>query len=45
ASGSDRVIRGGSWSSNPQVCRVADRSDNSPGNRSGSLGFRLARTK
>ncbi|MBK8923202.1 MAG: formylglycine-generating enzyme family protein [Saprospirales bacterium] len=44
-SGSYRVIRGGSWNTGPQYCRVADRSDDAPGNRSSNTGFRLARTK
>jgi sulfatase modifying factor 1 len=45
ANGSYRVVRGGSWYSLPQRCRVADRDLYSPGNRYGNLGFRLARTK
>ncbi|MBK8426108.1 MAG: SUMF1/EgtB/PvdO family nonheme iron enzyme [Lewinellaceae bacterium] len=44
ASGSYRVLRGGSWSLYPQDCRVANRYD-APGNRKPSLGFRLARSK
>jgi len=36
-----RVIRGGSWYSNPDLCRVADRSGSTPDNRRGNLGFRL----
>jgi sulfatase modifying factor 1 len=44
ASGSDRVVRGGSWYGAPQVARVAYRSYDTPGHRSGSLGFRLLRT-
>jgi len=43
-SGSDRVIRGGSWSDDPTSCRVAVRGGNSPGLRLDILGFRLART-
>jgi formylglycine-generating enzyme required for sulfatase activity len=43
-SGSFRVLRGGSWYVNPQDCRVADRSVNSPDDRSSYVGFRLART-
>jgi formylglycine-generating enzyme required for sulfatase activity len=39
-----RVDRGGSWSSNAQYCRSADRYYNDPGYRSGDLGFRLARS-
>jgi formylglycine-generating enzyme required for sulfatase activity len=43
-SGSDRVIRGGSWVSFPRHCRVAVRNYSAPGNRYSYLGFRLART-
>jgi formylglycine-generating enzyme required for sulfatase activity len=42
--GSNRVNRGGSWSYNPQNCRVANRNYNSPGYSNYNLGFRLART-
>jgi len=42
--GSNRVIRGGSWSSVPRYCRVAYRSDYAPGFRFSYIGFRLART-
>lgn len=42
--GSVRVLRGGSWYFNPQYCRVANRDNNSPGNRNDGMGFRLART-
>ncbi len=42
--GSYRVVRGGSWGSDPQSCRVADRRDSDPGLRGRALGFRLART-
>ena len=45
ASGSYRVLRGGSWNFYPQNCRVAYRLHNSPGYRNFSNGFRLARTK
>ncbi|MBL7785489.1 MAG: SUMF1/EgtB/PvdO family nonheme iron enzyme [Chitinophagales bacterium] len=41
-SGIYRVIRGGSWSSSAQYCRVAIRNDRTPGNRYDYLGFRLA---
>ena len=44
ATGSSRVIRGGSWRSDPQGCRVAFRADGSPGYRSVFTGFRLSRT-
>ncbi|HHM12237.1 MAG TPA: hypothetical protein ENJ16_01690, partial [Planctomycetaceae bacterium] len=39
---SERVNRGGGWSSNPRVVRSADRFRNSPGLRSINLGFRVA---
>ncbi len=45
SSGSGRVIRGGSWSYVPQLCRVADRDDFTPGLRGNGVGFRLARTR
>jgi len=45
ATGSYRVIRGGSWGNYPQDCRVAIRSNYTPGNRNYVIGFRLARTK
>jgi formylglycine-generating enzyme required for sulfatase activity len=43
-SGSRRVYRGGSWSSNADICRVAYRLSNSPDIGIHDLGFRLART-
>ena len=43
-SGVDRVIRGGGWIDNARYCRSANRSWYTPGNRSGNLGLRLART-
>jgi uncharacterized repeat protein (TIGR02543 family) len=42
SSGSDRVVRGGSWDSVAGFCRVSDRGGNAPGNRNDDLGFRLA---
>ena len=39
-SGSERVIRGGSWSSNANDCRVATRYNYPPVNRHLSLGSR-----
>jgi formylglycine-generating enzyme required for sulfatase activity len=45
ASGSARVLRGGSWSSYPQDCRVANRLYYTPDGRYYRVGFRLARTK
>ncbi len=41
-SGSDRVNRGGSWSSEPRDCRSAIRFGFDPSNRSSNLGFRVA---
>ena len=37
-----RVLRGGSWSSNAQFCRSANRSDFAPGARCRNLGLRPA---
>ncbi|MDB5329234.1 MAG: Sulphatase-modifying factor protein [Phycisphaerales bacterium] len=37
-----RVIKGGAWSSDPRNCRVAFRDWNTPDDRSGSRGFRIA---
>jgi len=42
SSGSYRVSRGGSWYVNAEVCRVSSRNRDSPDNRFGSRGFRLA---
>ncbi len=44
SSGSYRVLRGGSWYSAQQYCRVTVRSYGAPDFRSGSTGFRLAMT-
>ncbi|MCC6463309.1 MAG: SUMF1/EgtB/PvdO family nonheme iron enzyme [Saprospiraceae bacterium] len=41
-SGTNRVLRGGSWDFNPLHCRVACRSDWRPGGRLLIVGFRLA---
>ena len=41
-SGSDRVLRGGSWISSATYCRVAFRDYITPTNRYSILGFRLA---
>jgi len=43
-SGSDRVLRGGSWLCSAEICRSADRSGYSPGNGLSYLGFRVARS-
>jgi len=42
-SGSNRVLRGGSWSAYPHSCLSAARSYYAPGGRINSLGFRLVR--
>jgi formylglycine-generating enzyme len=41
-SGSYRVFRGGSWSSDAKRCRVSDRYGGSPDIRGDDVGFRLA---
>lgn len=43
SSGSNRVIRGGSWNNVASYCSVADRYDFSPYGRYGDLGFRVVR--
>ena len=42
-SGSSRVDRGGSWINGARICRSANRSGYSPGDRNINLGFRLLR--
>jgi formylglycine-generating enzyme required for sulfatase activity len=42
--GSTRVIRGGSWSLDAYLCRVADRNFHDPSNSYFSIGFRVARS-
>ena len=44
ASGSFRVFRGGSWGHDDLGCESAYRSNDDPGDRSSSVGFRLLRT-
>lgn len=44
SSGSERVIRGGSWGSDPQALRVSYRFRYAPNYRDANLGFRVART-
>ncbi|MDO5310260.1 MAG: SUMF1/EgtB/PvdO family nonheme iron enzyme [Planctomycetia bacterium] len=41
-SGSNRVLRGGSWNNNAKNCRSANRNNNTPENRNNNYGFRLA---
>ncbi|MCB0598617.1 MAG: SUMF1/EgtB/PvdO family nonheme iron enzyme [Lewinellaceae bacterium] len=43
-SGSDRVLRGGSWFYYPGLVRCANRYHYTPGNRNLNIGFRLARS-
>ncbi|MCM0604469.1 MAG: SUMF1/EgtB/PvdO family nonheme iron enzyme [Xanthomonadaceae bacterium] len=43
-SGSNRVIRGGSWNNNAQNLRSANRNNNTPDNRWNNVGFRLLST-
>ena len=44
SSGSDRVRRGGSWSSNVDGCTSSSRIHDNPSSVLYSLGFRLVRT-
>ena len=44
ASGSGRVLRGGSWLDAARYARVAHRRERSPGNRDWYIGLRLSRT-
>ena len=39
------VLRGGSWSNNPQNLRSANRNNNKPSNRNNNIGFRCAKTQ
>lgn len=41
ASGTNLVLRGGSWNDDAQLVRSAYRSSSTPDNRSGHIGFRL----
>lgn len=41
--GSQRVVRGGGWSSSPGTCRSGSRAGSSPDSRHDDLGFRVAR--
>jgi RNA-directed DNA polymerase len=40
SSGSNRVLRGGSWNNNPVNCRSANRNNNDPTNTNNNNGFR-----
>jgi serine/threonine protein kinase len=42
--GTDRILRGGSWSYNANSCRVSKRSKSKPDNRFNDNGFRLVRS-
>jgi formylglycine-generating enzyme required for sulfatase activity len=44
ASGRHRVLRGGSFDTQPRIVRAASRNNNLPVNRTIDTGFRLART-
>ena len=39
--GSNRVIRGGSWDNNARNLRAANRNNDDPGNRNPNVGARL----
>jgi formylglycine-generating enzyme required for sulfatase activity len=41
ASGSARVLRGGSWNNNPRNCRTTYRNRNDPDERDDNIGFRV----
>jgi formylglycine-generating enzyme required for sulfatase activity len=41
SSGTNRVLRGGSWDFTPDFARVADRGFNTPDSRGGNAGFRV----
>jgi len=41
ASGSNRVIRGGSWNNTGTNLRSANRNNNTPSNRNNNIGFRV----
>ena len=43
--GSNRVIRGGSWNDNARNVRAANRNWNDPADRNDNLGLRLARAQ
>jgi formylglycine-generating enzyme required for sulfatase activity len=41
ASGSNRVLRGGSWNNPANNCRSANRNNNNPANENNNIGFRV----
>ena len=43
SSGSNRVLRGGSWNNNASNCAVSNRNNNNPYNRNNNNGFRVVR--
>jgi len=45
ASGSARVVRGGSWGNSAGLCRSANRGWEAPGDHDGFVGFRLLRNE
>ena len=44
SSGSDRVVRGGSWNDDAAHCRAARRDSHAPASRSQNIGFRVVRS-
>ncbi|MGA2143219.1 MAG: SUMF1/EgtB/PvdO family nonheme iron enzyme [Brevinematales bacterium] len=45
ASGTNRVIRGGSWNNNASNATVANRNNNNPYNQNNNIGFRVVRPR
>ncbi|MFM2246876.1 MAG: hypothetical protein RL071_2950, partial [Pseudomonadota bacterium] len=44
ATGANRVVRGGSWSTDASSARVSNRGSHTPGYRNTTVGVRLVRT-
>jgi formylglycine-generating enzyme required for sulfatase activity len=44
-SGSNRVIRGGSWNNDAENARAGNRNNNDPSNRNNNVGVRLVSTR